>query len=159
MNIWVINKWRKFYGETCERSGLRVIYDADVDPNVKRACKEFFVWLRAQYAFPKRVRIYVKSSIRIKSIHGDMVCGTFFRPYDRNIEPHIRIATGDYQKLVEDEGVDNALAEILWTIAHELTHYFQWLNDLPLTLIGEERQATNYANRILQEYATTRDHP
>lgn len=103
--------------------------------------------------------MYIKSSARVKSMYGDMVCGTFFRPADRNVEPYIRIATGDYPILAEKRGHDNALASYIWTIAHELTHYFQWLNDLPLTLIGEERQATNYANRILDEYANTRDHP
>ena len=48
---------------------------------------------------------------------------------------------------------------ILLTIAHELTHYFQWINALKLTPIGQERQATKYARYILDEYAETREHP
>jgi len=56
-------------------------------------------------------------------------------------------------------GRDNALASILMSIAHELTHYFQWINNLPLTLMGEERQATIYARYIIDEYAETRGHP
>lgn len=40
----------------------------------------------------------------------------------------------------------------LRTLAHELSHYYQWLNDLKLTPIGEERQATSYANAIIYEY-------
>lgn len=52
-----------------------------------------------------------------------------------------------------------ALAATLSTIAHELTHYFQWINSLQLTPIGEERQAARYAGYILDEYAETREHP
>lgn len=160
MNIWKIKKWKNFYCNLDQRQGLRVRFDSDVDINVKRACKEFISWLRSQYAFPKRVRLYIKKDRRVKCKYSqDMACGVFFRPADKNIEPYIRIATGDFEDLVDKYGMDNALAKILWSIAHEITHYFQWLNDIDLTLIGEERQATNYANRILGEYAETREHP
>lgn len=159
MNIWTIDKWKKYYGEHPHRSGLRVRYEKSVDPEVKRAIKECIWWLRSEYVFPKRVRLYVKSARRIKAKNGEMVCGTFFRPADRNEEPYIRIATGDYIELLEKRGKDNALAAILYTLIHELTHYFQWLNDLDLTLIGEERQATNYSESIMSDYAETRDHP
>lgn len=56
-------------------------------------------------------------------------------------------------------GKDSALTAILITIAHELTHYFQWINALHLTPIGQERQATKYARYILDDYAETREHP
>ena len=56
-------------------------------------------------------------------------------------------------------GRDDALALILETIAHELTHYFQWINDIRLTEIGYERQAASYADYILDEYASVVDHP
>lgn len=39
---------------------------------------------------------------------------------------------------------DNTLAAILGSIAHELTHYFQWISDSRLTDIGIERQASHY---------------
>ena len=38
-------------------------------------------------------------------------------------------------------------------------YFFQWINALKLTPIGQERQATNYARYILDEYAETREHP
>lgn len=56
-------------------------------------------------------------------------------------------------------GKDSALTAILLTIAHELTHYFQWINSLTLTSIGRERQATKYARYVLDDYAETREHP
>lgn len=160
MNIWNKTDWKVFYGNEIKRSGLRVRFDSGVDDEVKRACKEFISWLRLQYVFPKRVRLYIKMDRRVKCKYSqEIACGVFFRPANRDVEPYIRIATGDYTELVQKYGVDNALATILWSIAHELTHYFQWLNDLDLTFIGEERQATNYANKIIDEYAQTREHP
>ena len=159
MNVWTIDKWKKFYSKHPYRSGLRVRYENKVDSEVKRAIKECIDWLRSEYVFPKRIRLYVKANRRIKAQNGEMVCGTFFRPADRNQEPYIRIATGDYSELLEKRGKDNALAAMLYTLIHELTHYFQWLNDLDLTLIGEERQATNYSRSIMYDYSKTRDHP
>ena len=88
-----------------------------------------------------------------------MASATFFFPFDTNDEPYARVATGDYFELLEKRGKDNALASILSSIAHELTHYFQWINGINLTEMGAERQATAYARFILDEYAETRKHP
>ena len=159
MDIWKKRDWEKYYKGRDYRSGLRVRYEKNVDPEVSQAIKSFAAWLRKEYKFPKRVVVYVKGDRRIKSMYGEYVCDTFFRPGDRNVEPYARIATGDYPELLEEIGRDNALAAILFHIARELTCYFQWLNDLELTPIGEERQATNYARKILEDYSQTRDHP
>lgn len=159
MNIWLCNKWEKEYGENNHRKGARLIFDKNVDREVRRACKEFLQWLRLTYSFPMRVLIYIKSSPYIRAMDGDMVRGTFFRPDSKMVEPFIRIASGDYEDLKRMYGQDDAIATVLHAIAHELTHYFQWLNDISLTLIGEERQATRYANMILANYSETRTHP
>ena len=90
---------------------------------------------------------------------GEMVYGTFFQPYNKTYEPYIRVATGSYTDNSITLGRDDALALILETIAHELTHYFQWINDIGLTEIGYERQASSYADYILDEYAYVVDHP
>ena len=86
--IWTIDDWEKNIDLTREghRTGLRLRFDKDIDSEVRRACKEFAVFLRREY-------------------------------------------------------------------------FFQWINALKLTPIGQERQATNYARYILDEYAETREHP
>ncbi len=160
-HIWTIENWKKI-PELCRddrRVGLRLRMDKDVDPEVRRACKDFAKWVRQEYYFPVRIPVYVKSAVRIKAKDGDRVCGTFFRPDNYRVEPYARIATGDYPDLCKKWGKDSALTSILFTLAHELTHYFQWINNLPLTSSGEERQATRYSQYILEEYASTRDHP
>ena len=104
--------------------------------------------------------IYVKNVKKLIAIDGDKVYGTFWSMNDDySVEPHIRVAAGDYNDLCNKWGKDSALTAILLTIAHELTHYFQWINALKLTPIGQERQATKYARYILDEYAETREHP
>lgn len=161
MHIWTIEQWKRKYSTDSQnyRTGLRLRMDRDVDPEVKRACKEFFQWLRKEYFFPFRIPVYVKASARIKAKDGDMIPGRIILPYDWRLEPYITVAAGDYDDLLKRRGKDNALAEILFSIAHELTHYFQWINDIELTERGMEWQATHYSILILDEYAETREHP
>jgi len=158
MHIWTIENWKEHYSDN-NRSGLRLRFDNNVDTEVKRACKEFCQWLRREYYFPQRVIIYFKSSKQIKASDGEMVSATFFGPFQKDVEPYIRISTGDYEELLKRRGKDNALAAILRSIAHELTHYFQWINDIKLTEIGYERQAKSYSEYVVYEYSQTRDHP
>lgn len=161
-HIWTLNSWEKNINIQKEayRSGLRLRFDKEVDDEVRRACKEFAKFLRKEYFFPIRIVVYVKRTKRILAMDGDVVVGTFWRiEHNYEIEPYIRIAAGDYNELCKKWGKDSALTSILFTLAHELTHYFQWINNLSLTDIGAERQATVYARYILDEYADTREHP
>lgn len=161
MHIWTIDKWEKYIDidDARNRRGLRVRYEKNINPEVKRACKEFFTWIRSEYFFPKRVVVYMRASRHIKARDSDMVSATIWMPDDKMDEPYIRVSTGDYEEMLKKRGKYNALAAILASIAHELTHYFQWINNIELTRIGEERQATMYSRYILNEYAETREHP
>ena len=160
MHIWTKPDWEKMLPhDPFRRTGLRFRYGGDVPPEVKRACSQFGIWLRTQYFFPLRVVVYVKGSKTIRTQDGDHVVGSFFEPFSYSDEPYIRIAAGDYDDLVNAWGKDRALASILLTLAHELTHYYQWINNIPLTPIGRERQAGRYAALVINEYASTRDHP
>lgn len=154
-----MQNWVNIYRGQKIRNGLRMRYEPDVDPEVREAIKQFISWLRTEYYFPMRVIVYVKASESIRAKDGEEVCGTFFGPFDPLLEPYIRVATGDYQKNLLKYGRDNALAGILCTIAHELTHYFQWVNQIKLTDRGIEWQATFYSRIIVQEYATIAGHP
>ena len=161
MHIWTLENWKKHYNlnDAKHRIGVRIKFDNNVDIEIKRACKEFMSWLRKEYFFPIRIPIYIKSSETIKALDGDRVSASCFIPDNKQIEPYVRIAVGDYYDMLKKRGKDNALAAILRSIAHELTHYFQWINDIELTEIGIERQAKKYADFILDEYAQTREHP
>ena len=160
MHIWTLENWKyNFTNIQSRRSGLSFRFTPDVNTEVRGACLKFGKWLRKEYFFPIRVPVYVKGKKYIKAMDGEMVYGTFFQPYNKTYEPYIRVATGSYTDNSITLGRDDALALILETIAHELTHYFQWINDIGLTEIGYERQASSYADYILDEYANVVDHP
>lgn len=160
MHIWTITKWKNNLFDTGERrTGIRFRYDKTVDNEVKRACSQFAKWMRREYYFPARVPVYVKDAKTIRAKDGDKVKGIFFEPKLYSDEPYIKIAVGDYYDLVKKHGKDNALAMILSSLAHEITHYYQWINNIELTKTGAERQASQYAKYILYEYSQTREYP
>ena len=57
MRLWLQKNEKNYYNDKQVRNGLRLIFDKGVDPEVKRACKEFCMWLRKKYSFPVRVCI------------------------------------------------------------------------------------------------------
>lgn len=155
--IWESEKWKKNVdiNNPQRRKGLRFRFEKEVDKEVRRAILDFGAWLRNEFSFPVRVPIYIKSSSIIKALDGEHVSAIFFEPFDIREEPYIKISTGDYKNSLLKNGKDDALAEILGSIAHELTHYYQWINDYK----PSERQAEYYSSLILYEYSKTREHP
>lgn len=82
------------------RTSLRIRFDKDIDSEVRRSCKEFVSFLRKEYFFPLRVVIYVKNVKKLIAMDGDKVYGTFWSMNDDySVEPHIRVAAGDYNAL------------------------------------------------------------
>lgn len=137
--------------EIYPRTGLRITSMKGINPEVRRACLEFIKWLRTQMDFPIRVVIYLKRDYRIKNKDTkESVTATFFAPYTHDEEPYIRIATGDYDELLNEIGKDNALFSYLHSIAHEIVHYKQWLID-PMCEFSEE-EADLKAERLIDKY-------
>ena len=155
--IWKLNNWRSRPEiRDDRRAGLRCRIDREVDPQLRLACLDFCKWLRREYLFPVRVRVSIKRDRRIRAKDGERVCGTFWWPYDSCEEPYVRIAAGDFAELCRKWGEEEAVREILLCIAHELTHYYQWLNDLKLTERGEERQASMQSRLVVSAYLSQR---
>lgn len=154
MNIWEWNNWYDALdsANVQYRQGLRLRFDKGVDPLLREECLRFARWLRQEYKFPIRVPIYIKNWKSIKCIDGGSAFGTCFIPNSYKDEPYIRIAVGDYAELSSKWGKRDATLSILRTIAHELTHYYQWINGVQLTQEIEERQATKNSKLIIEYY-------
>lgn len=91
--------------ERGHRTSLRIRFDKDIDSEVRRSCKEFVSFLRKEYFFPLRVVVYVKNVKKLIAIDGDKVYGTFWSMNDDySVEPHIRVAAGDYNDLCNKWG-------------------------------------------------------
>lgn len=43
--LWTSNNWNEYISEK-SRPGIRLKFDKNVDPEVKRACKQYVNWLR-----------------------------------------------------------------------------------------------------------------
>ena len=145
------------------RGSIWLRFDPGVDPEVRRALMQFVRWLQTQYAFPVRVPVYMWAAERLLCRDGDLACGTFLGPSDPEQEPYIRLAVGDYPQMLAAWGQDSALASILRSLAHELTHYFQWVRDPVGYQIADEsrleRQADRCARETLYDYADVYAHP
>ena len=130
------------------RKGLHV-RGSRGNPVVRRALIRFARWLRTEYEFPVRVPVYLFRSDHIVTMHGERVSASFFAPCHCDVEPCIRIATGDYDLLQREHGRDNALAAHLASLAHEVIHYQQWL----ATGETHERGVATKARGIVDRYA------
>ncbi|MDD4495489.1 MAG: hypothetical protein PHV32_14325 [Eubacteriales bacterium] len=113
---------------------------------------DFSKWLRQNYEFPILVQIYIKKCEKVQLANGMWTYGSFWYPNSLLIEPYIRIPTGDYLERVKERGQDAALEEILSSLVHELTHYFQWINQIDQSERSSEWQANYYRYRILDLY-------
>ena len=151
MNPWLAKKYKKIYNNTDVRTGIALRFEKGVHSDIKSLFTDFTKWLRRKYCFPIRVIVYIKESETIILMNGNVAWGSF-RYFDIFDEPYIRIPTGDYLKQAEIEGEENAAYTILSSFVHELTHYFQWVNQFEQSDRGSEWQANYYRNRIIDLY-------
>lgn len=136
------------------RSGLR-IRGFRGHPEVRTAFVRYARWLRKNYEFPVRLPVYLSGREMITTMHGDRAAASFFAPWDRNEEPYIRIATGDYPEVELERGRDDALAEFIHSLSHEIVHYMQWLKTGEIS----ERGVSVRADTMLRRYAGAVDRP
>ena len=159
MNVWLSEDWRTNHEIDPYKGGLQCRFDSNCADEVKEACKRFTRWLRRSFQFPVKVSVFFKANDSIEASDGECVSALFVEPYERSGHPHIYIAVGSYAEHKDKVGRDAALGGILRSAAHELTHYYQWLNDVRLTGRGYEIQARYYADVVIDWYATTCEHP
>jgi hypothetical protein len=122
------------------RSGIRIRGQRG-NTEVGAAFIKFARWLRTEYEFPVRVPVYLLPGNTVPPIDGIECSAAFFAPYNRTDEPLIRVATGEYPQLKRLYGRHRALASLIVSLAHELVHYFQWLNEDGVTENNVQRQA------------------
>lgn len=151
MNPWKAKKYIKIYENSDVRTGIALRFEKGVHEDIKSLFNDFAKWLRTNYDFPIRVVVYVKESETVTLRNGNVAWGSF-RYFDTFDEPYIRIATGDYLEKAELVGKENAGYTILSSLVHELTHYFQWINQFEQSDRGSEWQANYYRNRIIDLY-------
>lgn len=136
---------------TVSLAGLRLHIHPNVHPFIRRELILFSKWLRLCYRFPVRVHVYIPNAKKILSRSGELCFGTCFIPDDPNDHVLIHIA-GGYKDTSDLQALQDFTWTTIGTFAHELGHYFQYINQVTLTPKGLEWQATYYAHKILDEY-------
>ena len=160
MRIWTSGRWKHIIPQRFLKYNNRVEINCayGVDRDLRSSIYLFISWMKNHYQFPMPITVYIVNKRYIYAADGDRVVGTCYQPASFEDEAYIRIAVGDYSDLLK-RGRDNAIASILYTLAHEITHYYQWINGSHLPTILSELQAEQSAKRILRLYAMTREHP
>jgi hypothetical protein len=136
------------------RAGLRIRGHRG-HPEVRQALVRYAAWLRKSQEFPIRVPVYLFPSEWILTQDGHRATASFFAPFDRRVEPFVRIATGDYPRLKKERGRDSALAAFILSMSHEIIHYIQWLEGRALN----ERGVMRRTRSMLRQYASEVDRP
>jgi hypothetical protein len=116
---------------------------------VREALIRYARWLRLQFEFPIQVPVYLLPGNTVRTIHGDECSASIFLPWSKKQEPFIRIATGDYSRLRQQRGQNNALAAYLVSLSHEVLHYQRWIE----TGRSSERGVVAKARGLVRSYA------
>lgn len=156
MNPWKAKNYKEIYNDSGVRTGISFRFEKGVHEDIKALFNDFAKWLRKNYAFPVRVAVYVKESETVTLRNGSVAWGSF-RYFDTYDEPYIRIPAGDYSEQAELVGKESAAYTILSSLVHELTHYFQWVNQFEQTDRGSEWQANYYRYRIIDLYVNEKE--
>lgn len=134
-----------------KRTGLR-INARKVDAEIGDEFKEFAKWLRRNYEFPIRVPVYLSNKKRVIGKDGKSYVSLFFAPFKNNVEPFIKIATGDYEDLVEELGKSDAIFNLLFSLATGVVKYRKWIDDNSgLDSYDADSDATILLQRFIDE--------
>ena len=157
--LWFEIKDKKQYVNETFKSGIELFFNKKIDSGLKKSCKRFIKWLKTKYYFPILVEIHFKTTDRVEAENGEKLYGLFFGPYDKEYQSYIRIATGEYKDDCANKGRDNARVYILHTIAHELSHYFQWIQYGWKDKKKDEKEASECADYIIDCYKSRYKYP
>ena len=148
-----MNLWQTFLQSNCteDNAGFSLHFDAQIDPEIRSAYLGLAKFLRSRYCFPVHVNIYVKNCEKIRLRNGQPAYGSF-RWFSKR-PPNIRIPSKMEEDLLRDHTREEIIDQILSSLIHEMTHYFQWVLDLDQSSAVSERQANYYRYRILDEAA------
>jgi hypothetical protein len=136
------------YKKTSPKKGI-IIKNNSVNSEIIKECVEFAKWYqkRIQHSIPVVVSLENAEYVITKKTK-EKVSAIFWGPYDKNESAKIIIATGEYDYLVKKYGKFNALKAILGSLAHELIHYQQWIENRK----ANEQEARNKGKELVFQY-------
>ena len=151
MIFWIEKKYRKEYLNSAKSNGIRYKFYGDFDEENKNKILNFIFFIRRNYFFPIRLNITFCNQEYFKHhIDNHKYCAAFYGMDDekKNTYPRMSVAA----KITKS----NPLDDVLFAIAHEFTHYYQWyfLEEDIRTDRSLEIEANKWSAYILDEYYT-----
>lgn len=144
--------------DAVENTSVRLHFSKGVHPQLRKEIMLFLRWIRRVYVFPRKVDIQISDEMFVLTFLTDeQVSASIFIPDNERFNVLIRVSTGDYLSTVQNDGYRVAVCSILGSIAHELTHYYQWVKDPDCRF--NEAQARAKAVRIVSKYWDMRQNP
>lgn len=154
--MWIDKEFKKIYSNSSVK-GLRLKFSKHIDDKLKEEIIGFIKFLRRKYYFPIRCTIFIKHNNEFYEEDNSKKTIGYFYYYEDHLKktPFIWIATGRYHYFPSIKK-EKEMKNILFTIAHELTHYFQWyfLEIDFRTDRSLEIEANKWANSLIIEYLT-----
>ena len=133
-----------------ESAKISFHYEKGIDETLKRKYMNFARWLRKSYVFPVRLHVYILNVERLALKTGRLVYGKICWYPKR--APLIKVPSAIDVTLFEEYTIDEIHEQILSSLVHELTHYYQWVKGLEQSNATAERQANYFRYRIIEEY-------
>ena len=144
--------------DAVENTSVRLHFSKGVHPQLRKEIMLFLRWIRREYVFPRKIDIQISDEMFVLTFLTDeQVSASIFIPDNERFNVLIRVSTGDYLSTVQNDGYRVAVCSILGSIAHELTHYYQWVKDHDCRF--NEAQARAKAVRIVSKSWDMRQTP
>lgn len=118
--MWIEKNEKEQYNDS-KVKGLRIIFKDGVSDEERRWCKDFCRWLSKNYWFPIRCRIIFWSQTKFRSQDKGCFCYGIFYSNEEYASRRYPVCHIAIKFKNEKDKYD-----CLFTIVHELTHYFQW---------------------------------
>ena len=147
--FWIDRIYKKEYYNSAKSNGVRYKFFDGFDEQTKNQITDFIFFLRKKYYFPIRLNIVFCSEDSFKHhIDNHKYYAAFYGMDDENKKTYPRISVA--AKITKN----NSLNDVLFTIAHEITHYYQWYfleEDIRIDR-SLEIEANKWSAYILDEY-------
>ena len=148
MTEWIEKKYKTEYDD-CYVRGLRLKFYDGITAYEREEIVKFCKWIRENYFFPIRVNVCFVAQKKFKSPDdGHLYSGIFYSPDEIEFLQYPRIFVATEFKDAKER------YEVLFTLAHELTHYYQWnfMEDEKKSDRSLEIMANRWSTYILKEY-------
>lgn len=147
-----MNLWQTFEIDKakCSNNGISFRYEKGIDESLKQKYKMFAKWLRHTYVFPVHLTVYIKNCEKVKLLNGKWAHGSFRWFEDK--EPYIRIPSKINAELYQQYDGEELYEQVISSLVHELSHYFQWVLGGEQDDKTSERQANYFRYRIIDKF-------